>query len=84
MRKNLSQPTAHRGKKTRIIENREIRVYHVPSEEAQLGAVEPLAALLTALQHLLSGGENSTGHPPRAHSLVGEERPRLAGLKHKH
>lgn len=59
-------------------------VYHVLSEEVQLGAVEPLAAFLTALQHLLPRGKNSTSHLPRAHGLMGEHGPRLAGLKHKH
>ncbi len=59
-------------------------VYHGLSEEVQLGAVEPLAALLAALQHLLPRGKDSASHFPRAHGLMVEEWPRLAGLKHKH
>lgn len=53
-------------------------------EEVELRAVQPLAALLTALQSLVPGSEEGAAHPPRAHGLLGEERPRLAGLEHKH
>lgn len=53
-------------------------------EEVELRAVEPLAALLAALQHLLPRGEDGTVHPPRAHGLLGKQRPRFAGLEHKH
>lgn len=53
-------------------------------EEVKLRAVEPLAALLAALQHLLPRGEDGTVHPPRAYGLLGKQRPRFAGLEHKH
>lgn len=58
--------------------------HHVVCEEVQLGALQPLAALLTALQHLLSGGKDGARHPPRAHGLLGKERPRFAGLEDEH
>ena len=60
------------------------QVYHVLCEEVELRAVEPLAALLAALQHLLPRGEDGASHLPRAHGLLGKHGPRLAGLKHEH
>ena len=59
-------------------------VYHVLSEEVELGAVEPLAAVLAALQRLLPRGEDGPSHLPRTHGLMGKQRPGLAGLEHKH
>lgn len=60
------------------------RLYHVLSEEEQPGAVEPLAALLAALQHLLPRDKDGAGHLPRAHGLMGKQRPGFAGLENKH
>lgn len=59
-------------------------VYHKRRQEVKPGAVQPLAALLAALQHRLPRGEDGTGHPPRAHGLLGKRRPRLAGFEDKH
>lgn len=59
-------------------------LHHLRGEEVQLRAVEPLAALLTALQRLVPGDEDGAAHRPRAHGHLGEERPRFAGLEDKH
>ena len=60
------------------------RPYHVVGEEVELGAVQPLAALLTAVQRLVPGGEHGPRHPARAQGLLGEVGARLAGSEHKH
>lgn len=59
-------------------------VYHVLGEEVQLRPVEPLAALLAALQHLFPWGKDGVSHFTQAHGLLGEQRSRFTGFKHEH
>lgn len=59
-------------------------VYHVLCEDVELGTIEPLGALVAAVQRLAPRHEDGAAHSPRAHSLLGKEGPRLAGLEDKH
>lgn len=59
-------------------------VHHLRGEEVELRAVEPLAALITALQSLVPWGEYRMVHHPQTHSLMREEGPRFARFEDKH
>lgn len=65
-------------------ENHAKEVHHLRGEEVELRAVEPLAALITALQCLVPWGEYGAAHRPCTHSLLREEWPRFAGFEYKH
>ena len=59
-------------------------VYHVFCENVQLGAVQPLGALLTAVQRFSPRHEDGTAHIPHAHGLLCKEGPWLTGLEDEH